>query len=128
MSNYCKCYIQSDAAIKKETGKETYTKAEVEAIEAKDESMQQFKGFILQMFSYADSISEIENDLKDGIKHFAGQLNYNLNLEYNGRKILGDNENDLSDAPHGNNNVIGPRFGAIFTRYSRGRYHCSTTK
>lgn len=99
---------QSDAAIKKETGKETYTKAEVEAIEAKDESMQQFKGFILQMFSYADSISEIENDLKDGIKHFAGQLNYNLNLEYNGRKILGDNENDLSDAPHGNNNVIGP--------------------
>ena len=35
-------------------------------------------------------------------------LNYNLNLDYDGRKILGDNSEDLSTKYYGNNQVWGP--------------------
>ncbi|HBK83342.1 MAG TPA: peptidase S8, partial [Flavobacterium sp.] len=36
------------------------------------------------------------------------QLNYNLNVDFDGRKIVGDNPNDIKDTKYGNNNVVGP--------------------
>jgi subtilisin family serine protease len=44
-------------------------------------------------------------DFKD---HVYGQLNYNLNVAYDGRKIVGDNPEDINDRKYGNNNVVGP--------------------
>jgi subtilisin family serine protease len=44
-------------------------------------------------------------DYKD---YVYGQLNYNLNVDFDGRSIVGDNPDDLTDTKYGNNNVIGP--------------------
>ena len=49
-------------------------------------------------------IKQIE-EFKDYIYR---QVNYNLNVEFDGRKIVGDNPDDLNDTKYGNNNVIGP--------------------
>jgi cell wall-associated protease len=36
------------------------------------------------------------------------QLNYNLNTQFNGREVVGDNPNDINDKNYGNNVVYGP--------------------
>ena len=45
---------------------------------------------------------------QDEYDHVFSTLNYNLNVDFDGRKIVGDNPNDLKDTKYGNNNVVGP--------------------
>lgn len=94
----------ADEAVKKELGKESYTKKELAAIEAKTEEMQQHLAVLKQMFSYGDSISTVMEELSEGITYFADQVNYNLNKDFNGRTPVGDNPYDLSDKSYGNGN------------------------
>lgn len=86
--------------------KEDYTKEEVAAIKTEDAKLQeavQTANFIYQngMESLADGVKE----LKGGIDYFTDKLNYNLNLEFNGRTTK-DNIDDLSDVGYGNGNVL----------------------
>lgn len=99
---------QADEVIKKELGKDTYTREDLAAITSEDQLVLQSAGMLRQMLTYGDSISEVKKQLKEGIKHFANQLNYNLNMEFNGRASVGDNPDDFNDRNYGNNNVIGP--------------------
>ena len=47
-------------------------------------------------------------DLEEFKDYIYGQVNYNLNVDFDGRKIVGDNPEDLKDTKYGNNNVVGP--------------------
>jgi len=94
----------ADAAVKKELGKNTYTKEEVMAIEAKTQEMQQHIAVLSQMYNYADTIEEVFDELNEGIVYFAERVNYNLNKEFDGRKIVGDNPYDYTDKKYGNGN------------------------
>lgn len=94
----------ADAAIKKELGKETYTKKDLTSIKTEDEAMQQNISVLMQMFTFADSIPEVFEELNGGIKHFTESLNYNLNVDFDGRKDVGDNPYDLTDIGYGNGN------------------------
>lgn len=94
----------ADEAVKKELGKDSYTKKELAAIEAKTEEMQQHLAVLTQMFSYGDSISTVIEELSEGITYFADQVNYNLNKDFDGRTPVGDNPYDLSDKSYGNGN------------------------
>ncbi len=92
-------------------GKENYTKEELLALKPSTEGMKQNIAGLTQMFSYVDpgqGIPDIIKDLKEGIDHFAGSLNGNLNLDSNYRAVLGDNPDDFSDKTYGDNNVMGP--------------------
>jgi len=94
----------SDKAIQEELGKETYTKEEVMAIQTNDEQLQQFKGVIVQMYEYADSIEEVLGELNEGIEYFSERVNYNLNKEFDGRTVVGDDPYDFKDTQYGNGN------------------------
>lgn len=94
----------ADLAVQKELGKKTYTKEEVRSIEPKTEDMQQHIGVLSQMFTFADSVPEIMDDLKEGITFFTDQANYNLNKDFNGRTIVGDNPYDYNSRGYGNGN------------------------
>ena len=52
--------------------------------------------------------SEFDKEIGDFKDHVYGQLNYNLNVDFDGRKIVGDNPDDIKDTKYGNNNVVGP--------------------
>lgn len=91
-------------AIKKELGKDSYTKTELMAVEAKTEEMKQNVAVINQMFSYGESIPSVMEELSEGITYFTEQVNYNLNKEFNGRTPVGDNPYDLKDKAYGNGN------------------------
>lgn len=94
----------ADEAIKEKLGKETYTKEDVATIKPTDQAMQQNVGIITQMFTFADSIAEVYEDLNAGLDHFTDQLNYNYNKDFDGRKVVGDDPYDILDLGYGNGN------------------------
>ncbi|TFG75003.1 MAG: peptidase S8 [Flavobacteriales bacterium] len=96
----------ADDAVKKELGKETYTKKELLGITPKDEAMQRNISVLMQMFSIKDAIPEVIAELSDGIKHFSDQLNYNYNMTFDGRQVVGDKPYDLLDTNYGNGNPM----------------------
>ena len=97
----------ADKVIQKELKKENYTVEELKALESKDPTVSQYKRVMLSVIAQAGP--EFKSELKEYQEHIYNQLNYNLNLEHDGRKILGDNIDDLKDSKHGNNNVTGPK-------------------
>lgn len=94
----------ADAAVKAHLGKESYTEEELRAIKTSDPQLQQSVGILGQMYAYADSIPEVLEELTEGVTYFTNQLNYHLNLEFNGRESVGDNPYDLTDTDYGNGN------------------------
>ncbi|MEE9361942.1 MAG: S8 family peptidase [Cellulophaga sp.] len=94
----------ADKAVKTHLGKETYTKKDLGEIKTKDATLQQHIAVLTQMFSYEDSIPKVIKEISGGLKHFTESLNYNLNVDFNGRKIVGDNPYDIKDTKYGNGN------------------------
>ncbi len=94
----------ADDAVKQHLGKTDYTKKDVVGIKPENEEMQKHVAVLTQMYTFADSIPEIIEELEGGIKQFTEQLNYNLKLDFDGRKVVGDNPYDLMDAKYGNGN------------------------
>lgn len=94
----------ADAAVKKELGKNDYTQKDVAGITPKDEAMQQHLGVLNQMYTFKDTISEVIEELNEGIKHFSDQANHHYNVNFDGRKIVGDDPYDITDTNYGNGN------------------------
>ena len=94
----------ADAAVKKHLGKTDYNKKDVSGIKTEDQSLRQHIGILMQMYTFADSIPEVFEELEKGIKHFTEQLNYNFKVDFDGRKVVGDNPYDLMDTNYGNGN------------------------
>ena len=99
---------QSDALIQKHLGKKEYTEEDLDKIDA---SSLQLLGAVRGMkylLSNGASVEETLEELSEGIKHYEDRLKYGLNKEFNPRKVLNDNPDDINNKIYGNNNVIGP--------------------
>lgn len=94
----------ADAAVKSHLSKEAYTKDDVLAINSEDATLQQHIAVLKQMYTFADTIPEVLEELADGINYFADQVNYNLNISFDGREPVGDDPYNLTDLPYGNGN------------------------
>ncbi len=94
----------ADAAVKKHLGKDAYTKKEVAEIKSTDPAMQQHQGVLMQMYTFKDNIPDVIKEINAGITHFSDQANYNYNVAFDGRKVVGDNPYDISDTKYGNGN------------------------
>ena len=51
---------------------------------------------------------EMEGQLQEGIDHFSEQLDYNLNVDFDARKIVGDDYDNQTETGYGNTDVEGP--------------------
>jgi cell wall-associated protease len=96
----------ADEAVKKELDKDSYTQEEVAAISGTSVAMQQSKNILLQMFNYGDSIEEVLEQIKEGLDYFNGQVNYHLNVDFDGRKVVGDDPYDINSRDYGNGNPM----------------------
>ncbi|USD26613.1 S8 family peptidase [Flagellimonas marinaquae] len=94
----------ADEVVKKELGKDSYTKEDLLSIEAKTPQMEQTIAVLTQMFTYGDSIEKVLSELEEGITYFTEQVNYNLNKDFNGRTPVGDDPYDITDIVYGNGN------------------------
>jgi len=94
--------------IKKELNKTTYKIEDLAAITSTDSKVQQSKNIMTQILTNAGPTFDPESELKDYSDQVYDQLNYNLNKEYDGRKIVGDKPDDIKNNRYGNNVVFGP--------------------
>lgn len=90
--------------IQKELGKEYYSLEDLEKYKPKSPQEEQIVGLLSQVFGMGQSVPEALADLQEGITYYKGRVEYNLNVNFDGRKPLGDNPYDISDASYGNGN------------------------
>ena len=98
--------VPADEAVSKYLKKKDYTAAEVNKIETTDPYLQQSIAIIQYVFSLdVESVAKFKKDITDGLVDINDKLNYNLNIDFKGRKT-GDNPNVYNDKPgYGNGNV-----------------------
>jgi cell wall-associated protease len=94
--------------IKKELNKTTYKLEDLSTITSTEPKVAQSKDIMTQIFTNAGPTFDPEAELEDYRKQVYDQLDYNLNKEFDGRKIVGDNPEDIKNDHYGNNVVFGP--------------------
>ncbi|WP_248724546.1 S8 family peptidase [Seonamhaeicola sp. ML3] len=95
----------ADETISNHLGKKDYTKNDVKSIKTQDRGLQQSVAIINYVYSLEfTSVSEFKEVLENSLKSANDFLNYFLNINHKGR-VTGDNPDDLSDKPYGNNDV-----------------------
>jgi subtilisin family serine protease len=97
---------EADKAIKTHLKKEVYTIEDLNAITTTDEKLSKSKMIMSSIAGQAGP--GFQEEIKGYIDYIYDQLNYNLNVDFDGRKIVGDNPNDINDRKYGNGNVKGP--------------------
>jgi subtilisin family serine protease len=87
--------------------KSDFTLEEVKAIQSDETGVKQAKAMFSQILTKSTK-AEFDAQIEEFKDYIYGQMNYNLNVEFDGRSIVGDNPDDLKDTKYGNNNVVGP--------------------
>ncbi|WP_374174590.1 S8 family peptidase [Flavobacterium tructae] len=100
--------LEVHKTIQKELNKTTYKIEDLDAITSTDPKVAQSKEIMIQILTNAGPTFDPDSELKEYSKQVYGQLNYNLNKEFDGRKIVGDNPEDIKNTRYGNNIVFGP--------------------
>ena len=100
-------FLNAEKTIVNHLKKNDFTIEEVKAIQSDDTSVRQAKALFSQILSKSTK-AEFDKQIEEFKDYIYGQVNYNLNVEFDGRKIVGDNPDDLNDTKYGNNNVVGP--------------------
>jgi subtilisin family serine protease len=96
-------YKKAKDDIAKAMGKEDYTLEELEQYEPADDYMKTAKEIMM-----ADKEENVMDQLKEVEDHFLGQADYQLNLSFDPRSMIGDNYNDVNERHYGNNHIDGP--------------------
>jgi cell wall-associated protease len=98
--------LNADKIVRDFLKKSTYTIEDLKKISTSDSNVNQSKMVMLSVASQAgDGFLDEINAFK---KYVYDQLNYNLNKDFNGRAVVGDNTEDINDRKYGNNVVYGP--------------------
>lgn len=90
--------------IQKQLGKEYYSMADLEKYQPKTPQEEQIVGVLMQVMGMGQDIPTALADLNEGITYYKGQLEYHLNVDFDGRKPVGDNPYDITDTKYGNGN------------------------
>jgi len=97
--------VAADKAIREELKKEKYSVEELKSIVTTDAGLSRSK---MIMSSIASQAGEgFQDEIKSYSDYVYDQLNYNLNVDFSGRKV-GDNPEDMKETHYGNGNVKGP--------------------
>lgn len=90
--------------LQKKLGKEFYTLKDLERYTPENEQETQFIELLSQVMGMGQDIPSTLMELKAGIDYFQTQMDFNLNLDFDGRKSVGDNPYDLTNLGYGNGN------------------------
>lgn len=83
---------------------------DVEALESEDQMVTMIKGMGSRMKAQG-SFADIYGQLEGLVDYLKGQVEYNYNVDFDAREIVGDNPDNLDDRNYGNNDVTGPDAG-----------------
>ena len=95
----------ADKDIKKYLKKDIYTIDDLKKIIAVDPALTKSKAIMTSIATQAGP--NFQQDIKDYVNQVYDQINYNLNVNFDGRKT-GDNPENMDNKFYGNGNVKGP--------------------
>lgn len=90
-----------------ELGKNDFTLDDLKGLKSNNQSVMQSRGIFMQILANS-SREEFNKEIESFEKYVYGQLNYNLNIDFDGRKPVGDDPYNFNDRDYGNNKVSGP--------------------
>ena len=98
---------KANAILTKHFGKADYTKDDLDKIleSANDDVIKSKLDISNLVFGRGRTLSYIE-DMKD---YYNGQMDANLNVNFDGRAVVGDNPYDITDVNYGDSDVMGDR-------------------
>ncbi len=98
--------IDAEAILSKAIGIKIITKEEVLALKEEnfDKPVRQAK----QLWLNINAMGATKSDIEEGVNHFNEQLKYNLNLDFDARKVINDDPKKIEYGNNGNNEVTGP--------------------
>ncbi|WP_281309532.1 S8 family peptidase [Flavobacterium flavigenum] len=88
--------------------KKEYKSEDLKLITSTDPKVARSKMVMTQIFTNAGPTFNPETELEDYREHVYNELDFNLNKDFDGRKVLGDNAEDIKSTKYGNNIVFGP--------------------
>ncbi len=95
--------VAADKNIRDFLTKDNYTLEELKAVNTTDKKIYQSKMVLLSVAEQAgEGFRDEINEYKD---YVYDQANYNLNKDFDGRKLVGDNPDDMTKKNYGNNVV-----------------------
>ncbi len=97
---------KADQDMRQYLKKEQYTLADLKAVTTTDPELSKSKMIMTQIATQAGE--SFQDEINSYVTYVYDQLNYNLNVNFDGRKLVGDNPNDITDKKYGNGNVKGP--------------------
>lgn len=90
-------------------GKTTPTEQDFEQYQPQSQGEAQVRQILIrQLQSDPDFAKFRDNELNEGVTHFKEELDYNLNLNFDPRSIVGDDTNNVNERFYGNADVMGP--------------------
>ena len=96
-----------DPLIKK-IGKENPTLKDLEDFNPQGDREVAVKNALLGILKEMDFKSFYEGQILEGVKYYNNQINYNYNVDYDPRSIVGDDPNNSKERFYGNNDIKGP--------------------
>ncbi len=84
------------------------TLADFEKFKPQGEQEERMRATLLDILNDTDYKSFYEGQILAGYKQYSEEVKYNLNLDYNPRAIVGDDENNIAERFYGNNDIKGP--------------------
>ncbi len=96
-----------DPVVKK-IGKENPTLKDVEGFQPQGERETRVKDALLDVLKEMDFKTFYESQILEGVKYYSGQINYNYNIDYDPRSIVGDDPTNVKERFYGNNDIKGP--------------------
>lgn len=101
-------YLENKEILKKAAGKDEVTGADLEA--AADSEDEKVKAMVEFFDTWAKRGVSFDGfaGLKGAVDYYESGVKYNYNLDFDARKIVGDNYADGTETNYGNNSVVGP--------------------
>jgi cell wall-associated protease len=94
----------ADQNMQNALGKEFYSLADLQRYRPKNTQEERLVSLLTQVVGMGQEIPDAIKDLQEEIKYYGDQLNYNLNVDFNGRILVGDDPYDITDTDYGNGN------------------------
>ena len=105
ITDFEETFTARESVIKAFLKKENVTQNDIEAINTNNSEVNTAKDYLLDLYKNGFSPNSLA-EMKKRVNDF---LTYYLNVEFDARKLVGDNPDDILDTKYGNNNVNGPR-------------------
>jgi subtilisin family serine protease len=99
-------YVESEKILKDYLKTDNLTKTAIAGIDESqaDRKVRAAKRTIEKM----NELGATGADIKEAVEHYESELKYNYNLDFDARKVVGDNAKKLEYGEYGNNEVTGP--------------------